>query len=514
MADVLNQSLARHGAQTSYILVNAPANTTKHSQLIEAHFDSIGGPSACVILKYPVAWIASACRRRGAVVVGDSIDNHRAFSKATFANEHYAAMDAMIVQTEWHAAEIAAWGYTAIVLPHAHGNLGSWSMATTTRRRLRGVGFVMSDSKNMPTRDDMRSILRGCCHANTTLYVINSQSDGLRIHPYAHNCSDTEWFGENATATADALHRRSGGHRPSSALSRGGAEIGDIESLRLPTACSADGAFNEVSSRGASHGGDGGGSAAAAIIAAGVEDVQDSTRQRRYYESEALLKLIDVRVPRWRMAGMAAATVAVTVDATVVAMVAATVAHQRVHARHALLSAAASRLPHTERRRRLPPGGSTPLPLGSMLSAGASRLLSARSAGGPRVEAGSSAGRADRRHQPAAHAHALVVLPLDPRPRIPHVCLPRRGAARGLPSGAAQPHDRRAHRVCTPPDLVARDTHVPEADSRPWRARELAVVLGHPAARLPLHSRQEVREAVERPLTFAATRHETTREIG
>lgn len=299
MVSVLNQSVARHGAQCSYILVTSPVNTTRDSRRLEWHFDQIGGPSACIILKYPVAWFAAACRRRGAVVIGDSIDNHRAFSQATFSNEHYSAMDAMIVQTEFHAAEIAKWGYTAIVLPHAHGNLGGWSVAASTRERLRGVGFVMSDAKNMPTRDDMRSIVRGCCRANTTLYVINSAADGMRIQPYHHNCSNTEWFSENASASAAALHRRGGARaaRPRAIDAPMPHPPAELEPLALPIAChlrakpSAVPSIGAVASARAV-------ATAAATIAAGVANPDDPTRQRRFYESEALLRLIDVRLVR------------------------------------------------------------------------------------------------------------------------------------------------------------------------------------------------------------------------
>ena len=299
MVSVLNQSVARHGAQCSYILVTSPVNTTRDSRRLEWHFDQIGGPSACIILKYPVAWFAAACRRRGAVVIGDSIDNHRAFSQATFSNEHYSAMDAMIVQTEFHAAEIAKWGYTAIVLPHAHGNLGGWSVAASTRERLRGVGFVMSDAKNMPTRDDMRSIVRGCCRANTTLYVINSAADGMRIQPYHHNCSNTEWFSENASASAAALHRRGGARaaRPRAIDAPMPHPPAELEPLALPIACHLRAKPSAVPSSGAVAS-DRAVATAAATIAAGVANPDDPTRQRRFYESEALLRLIDVRLVR------------------------------------------------------------------------------------------------------------------------------------------------------------------------------------------------------------------------
>ena len=73
--------------------------------MLEGHFDQIGGPSAYIILKYSVAWVGAACRRRGAPVLVDSIDNYRAFKRATLTNEHYGAMDAILVQTRRpHAA--------------------------------------------------------------------------------------------------------------------------------------------------------------------------------------------------------------------------------------------------------------------------------------------------------------------------------------------------------------------------------------------------------------------------
>ena len=43
--------------------------------------------------------MGAACRRRGAIVLVDSIDNYRAFKRGTLTNEHYAAMDAILVQT-------------------------------------------------------------------------------------------------------------------------------------------------------------------------------------------------------------------------------------------------------------------------------------------------------------------------------------------------------------------------------------------------------------------------------
>ena len=64
MHDVLNQTFSAHGATSSYIVVTAPTNTTKASNMLEAHFDSVGGPTACIVIKYSIAWVGAACRRR------------------------------------------------------------------------------------------------------------------------------------------------------------------------------------------------------------------------------------------------------------------------------------------------------------------------------------------------------------------------------------------------------------------------------------------------------------------
>jgi hypothetical protein len=262
-ASVLNQSFARHGAQSSYIGITAPNNDTKQWAMVQTHFDNIGGPSACVIIKYSVAWVGAACRRRGALVLVDSIDNHRAYSKPTLHNEHYSAMDAIIVQTEAHAAMLASWQRLAVVLPHPHGNLGAWGIADSVRPQIRGVGFVVQDAKNMPTRADMNTIVAACCRANVTLYLVSSRADGMVIKPVLDaNCSSVY-----PPPTADMVGscRTDGGesdHKPVVKKARvlklaGWWSLGNISSIR------------------------------------------DTTLQRRYYDSPRLLEAIDVGLV-WR----------------------------------------------------------------------------------------------------------------------------------------------------------------------------------------------------------------------
>ena len=259
---VLNQSFTRHGAQSSYIMVDSPYNNTRLNRMIEGHFDSIGAPSACVIIKYSVAWVGAACRRRGALVIVDSIDNHRAYSRSVMFNEHYIAMDAVIVQTEAHAAMLASWGRLAVVLPHPHGNLGSWGVAADARPRLRGVGFVVADSKNMPKSDEMRSIMRACCNANATLYLVKSRNDGLSINPFSDpNCTS----GPDTTAAMTTWQPSAS---PSCSMQH------SEEHRRRPASFAAS-----------LSGGD-----------QGMSSLRDPTRQERYYVSPRLLELIDAHV--------------------------------------------------------------------------------------------------------------------------------------------------------------------------------------------------------------------------
>ena len=257
--DVLNQSFARHGASSSYIAIGLPYNNSRESRMVEGHFDSIGAPSACVIIKYSVAWVGTACRRRGALVLVDSIDNHRAYGASVMFNEHYIAMDAVIVQTESHAAIISALGRLAVVLPHPHGNLGSWGVASEARPRMRGVGFVVADSKNMPKNSEMHGIMRACCRANTTLYLVKSRADGLAITPYVDpNCTTDRDVVESTRAPSDGqscllLHGEARKQRNSFSASLVGGDLGP--------------GF-----------------------------VRDPTHQRRYYDSPRLLDLIDVGI--------------------------------------------------------------------------------------------------------------------------------------------------------------------------------------------------------------------------
>lgn len=258
---VLNQSIARHGARSSYFSISNPANSTKEWKMVTNHFQQFGPPSACVIIKYSVAWVGAACRSYGALVLVDCIDNHRAYTASNLHNVHYEAMDAIVVQTSAHAAMVASLGRLAVVLPHPHGNLGSWGVANEVRHRVRNLGFVSADARNMPTGEDMRLFRRACCRMNVTLYMLSSKSSGLGMRPVALNCSNmatqpssAPWQPhQNSSLSCLTRHAESAAARRSS--------IGFAAELRTGYSSS---------------------------------QIQDPTRQRRYYDTPEMLDLIDV----------------------------------------------------------------------------------------------------------------------------------------------------------------------------------------------------------------------------
>ena len=85
---------ALHGARVSYLGWTGPRNLTL-AQRLDRHFAQFGAPSACVLLKYADDDALSACRRRGALVLLDCIDNFRCFGVSRAAHE-YPKYDALL----------------------------------------------------------------------------------------------------------------------------------------------------------------------------------------------------------------------------------------------------------------------------------------------------------------------------------------------------------------------------------------------------------------------------------
>lgn len=184
---ILNQTLGRlHDVRATYLEFNRPTTNANMSSRFDYHVATYGPPSACVILKYPTPSVLSLCRKYGAVTVVDCIDNHRCFSASTMnALREY---DATIVQTEEHAAIARSHGVRAAVLPHPHGDHRYERPRPQLNRRLKGVGFVYGDARNMLPIHAQQMICRACLRANLTLYLIYSPSNGMLQPPRAFRC--------------------------------------------------------------------------------------------------------------------------------------------------------------------------------------------------------------------------------------------------------------------------------------------------------------------------------------
>ena len=78
---VLNSTrMHLHNVRVSYVIFGSKKEDYENStSRIEAHFRTYGEPSACVLIKYSDPQAAKICRRHGAVVLLDCVDNFRCF---------------------------------------------------------------------------------------------------------------------------------------------------------------------------------------------------------------------------------------------------------------------------------------------------------------------------------------------------------------------------------------------------------------------------------------------------
>lgn len=136
-------------------------------------------PAACVVVKMGIAWVADVCRQRGAISVIDGIDNYRLFDRGALQHPDYSVWDAYVTQTVSHAEFLAHhYNRSTAVVPHPHGNLASWGVAERVRPRIRAVGFVYQDTKNLPDEEDLVQIATACCRLGASLYLVSNQLHG------------------------------------------------------------------------------------------------------------------------------------------------------------------------------------------------------------------------------------------------------------------------------------------------------------------------------------------------
>ena len=181
---VLNSTRGQlHRARVSYVtFAKTPNGSSSPGDRLEHHFATYGRPSACVLVKYHSVSAATVCRRHGAVVLLDCIDNYRCFS-AKLTDDFKTYYDTVIVQTRFHAEWLAARGVRPLVQPHPHGDHKRRRVAHPVRNRLLSVGLVFGDAKNLPDKRGFEAICSACARANVTLYLIESPSSTMLRPP-------------------------------------------------------------------------------------------------------------------------------------------------------------------------------------------------------------------------------------------------------------------------------------------------------------------------------------------
>lgn len=243
-------------------------------QAVEAH----GGASVCVFTKYHWPEYVRKCRRLGALVLWDLIDNQE-MANATYLLDH--DVDAVVTVSRAHAAYLNAQGVPAVAMPHPHSNLGGWSVAHTSRPRVRGVGFVYADRQSLPSTEDLAFILSSVCAHGAVLYLVRTHNGEINIVPQKCNIQ----IDEDAAAGADSSAALVGcSSRAAAQAARNG----------VPPQCPGSAAGGQTAlGRNAAEG-----ELPDAPYPA-MPDLPDSNSQREYYHSSELLRLIDLGLA-WR----------------------------------------------------------------------------------------------------------------------------------------------------------------------------------------------------------------------
>lgn len=234
---VLQQTEASHRVRVT--LCGPPCNATRLAHHMARHGDA----AACVQIKYGDPRVYRLCRARGALVLLDNVDNHRAFDHSVLPTESYQSADAMIVQTREHAAWLDyRYGMRAVVLPHPHGNLNAWglNLSRPVRPRLVGIGLLLGDAwRNRPLPDELDAVAAIGCALNISVQYVFSQP-GRRLKYENVPCPNAT-YGGKVLMDAWAKERQKGERLPNWLRHRDAmAEIarvygGCLGQTRLPT---------------------------------------------------------------------------------------------------------------------------------------------------------------------------------------------------------------------------------------------------------------------------------------
>lgn len=136
-------------------------------------------------------------------MIWDVIDNPSAYSVSDLVQQKAFQYDALFVQTSQHREWLISQGINAVVLPHAHGNMGRWSVAAGVRKKLGGVAIVFGDRRNAPNKTELRRLTESTCRVGATLYLVHSSRHGMKIEE--QRCASQVDFGGQAIAACKPL---------------------------------------------------------------------------------------------------------------------------------------------------------------------------------------------------------------------------------------------------------------------------------------------------------------------
>lgn len=163
-------------AQASVLLLDGAHNAKERLGMLQQHFVAKGDPTVCIILKHPSLEAVNACRKRGALVLLDCIDNPQCSSEESLSREEFRRVDALLVQTRAHKRTIEGLGMRAGLWPHSHGNFRGWGLSGPRTEKIRHVGIVVGDPvHNMPDNATLQMLSDVCCKHGAKLWLVLSE---------------------------------------------------------------------------------------------------------------------------------------------------------------------------------------------------------------------------------------------------------------------------------------------------------------------------------------------------
>jgi hypothetical protein len=162
---------------------------------------------------------------------------------------------------------VRALGLRAVTLPHSHGNVKGWRVASSVRQDLRNVGFLVGNvQSNMVSDDVLVGLNAAVCQAGAKLWVVKSAPNrSIELLPSKWGCP-ARAQGEAGSACARLHPKRS-----------------SLCTHQRQLDVRVDDASTQAKWR-----------IGRAALDALQEEMSDETGQRIYYDSRELMETIDV----------------------------------------------------------------------------------------------------------------------------------------------------------------------------------------------------------------------------